>query len=82
MGEGWGGGDSVGAVREPPLHALPPGEGEFSASTIIKALRALKKAKSTWEGFNNPPKSPFRKGGLIIGFYDLSTSYLYLPPPS
>jgi hypothetical protein len=26
--------------------------------------RALKKAKSRWEGFNNPPKSPFRKGGL------------------
>src|SRR4030042_3720081 len=24
---------------------------------IIEAMRALKKAKSTWEGFNNPPKS-------------------------
>jgi hypothetical protein len=27
-------------------------------------MKALKKAKSTWKGFNNPPKSPFRKGGF------------------
>jgi hypothetical protein len=46
----------------------------------FEIARPLKKAKSTWEGFNNPPKSPFRKGGLIIGFYDLSANYLYLPP--